>query len=369
MILQADPGRSFKTLEKEIQSAVSRVLQSGWYILGKENENFENSFAAYNQSRYCLGTANGTDSIELILRALDIGPGDKVATVGNTATATVSAIERAGAEVRFVDIEPGKFTMSASSLEELLSGESGVKAVVVVHLFGAPADLDRLLEITKKYNIFLIEDCAQAHGAEYHGKKCGTFGIAGSFSFYPTKNLGAFGDGGAVITNDGKLYEKMTAIRQYGWQRRYISEFTGINSRLDEIQAAILSVKLPSIDDLNEKRRNIAAQYRKNLTDIGNIILPVEPENTRHVYHQFVIRVKDGKRTALIAYLKENGISTAIHYPEAIPLQPGYKKIPLICSLAETLKVNEEILSLPMYPELTDEEVCKIISAIRSFFK
>ena len=369
MILQADPGRSFKALEKEIQSAVDRVLQSGWYILGKENEDFEKAFALYNQSNFCLGTANGTDSIELILRALDIGPQDKVATVGNTATATVSAIERTGAEVRFADIEPGTFTMSARSLDELLSKESGIKAVVVVHLFGAPADLDKLLEVAARHNVFLIEDCAQAHGAEYHGKKCGTFGIAGSFSFYPTKNLGAFGDGGAVITNDEKLYQKMTALRQYGWQKRYISDFSGINSRLDEIQAAILSVKLPSLDENNSKRRKIAAQYRENLTDIDDVILPVEPENTLHVYHQFVIRVKNGKRAALSAYLKENNIGTAIHYPEAIPLQPGYRKVPAVCSLAETLKVNDEILSLPMYPELTENEVHQIITAIRSFFK
>ena len=369
MILQADPGRSFKILDKEIKNAVSKVLESGWYILGKENETFEKAFAAYNTAQYCLGTANGTDSIELILRALDIGSGDKVSTVGNTATATVSAIERTGAEVRFADIEPEKFTMSSDSLDELLSKESGIKAVVAVHLFGAPADLEKLLKVTQKHHVFLIEDCAQSHGAEYCGKKCGTFGIAGSFSFYPTKNLGAFGDGGAVITNDKKLYEKMTAIRQYGWVRRYISEFRGINSRLDEIQAAILSVKLPSLDENNARRRQIAACYRKNLTDIPDIILPVEPENTYHVYHQFVIRVTDQKREKLMSYLREKGIGTAIHYPVAIPLQPGYKAVPQICDLTETFKVNDEILSLPMYPELTDPEVDQIISAIRSFFK
>ena len=369
MILQADPGRSFKALDKEIKNAVSKVLESGWYILGKENENFEKAFAAYHSAQFCLGAANGTDAIELILRALDIGFKDKVATVGNTASATVSAIERTGAQVRFADIEPGKFTMSPDSLDELLSKESGIKAVVAVHLFGAPADLDKLSEVTQKHNVFLIEDCAQAHGAEYRNQKCGTFGIAGSFSFYPTKNLGAFGDGGAVITNDKKLYEKMTAIRQYGWKQRYISEFSGINSRLDEIQAAILSVKLPSLDKNNAKRRQIAAYYRENLTDIPEIILPVEPENTYHVYHQFVIRVTNKKRESLMTYLKENGIGTAIHYPVAIPLQTGYKAIPKICDLTETLNVNDEILSLPMSPELTDEEVAEIISKIRSFFK
>ncbi len=369
MILQADPKRSFQMLEQEIKTAVNNVLESGWYILGRENEIFENAFAAYNQSQYCLGSANGTDSIELILRALDIGGNDLVATVGNTATATVSAIERTGAKVRFADIEPGKFTMSAASLETLLRQESGIKAVIVVHLFGAAADMDALLDVARKHNVYLIEDCAQAHGAEYKGRKCGTFGIAGSFSFYPTKNLGAFGDGGAVITNDSALYEKMVALRQYGWKKRYISEFSGINSRLDEIQAAILSVKLPFLDANNEKRREIAASYQTGLKDIDQIILPVEPENTRHVYHQFVIRVQNGKRAELIDFLKKNDICTAIHYPEAIPLQPGYKKVPPICTLAETLKVNDEILSLPMYPELTANEVHQIIAAIRSFFE
>lgn len=369
MILQADPGRSFRMLEQEIKTAVNKVLESGWYILGKENESFENAFAGYNQSRYCLGTANGTDSIELILRALDIGGNDLVATVGNTATATVSAIERTGAKVRFADIEPGKFTMSAASLETLLIREPGIKAVIAVHLFGAAADMDALLDVTQKHNVFLIEDCAQAHGAEYKGQKCGTFGIAGSFSFYPTKNLGAFGDGGAVITNDSTLYEKMVALRQYGWKKRYISEFSGINSRLDEIQAAILSVKLPFLDANNEKRRAIAASYHAGLMDIKQIILPVEPENSRNVYHQFVIRVPGEKRTELIAYMRDNGIGCAIHYPVAIPLQPGYEKIPHICDLSETLKVNDEILSLPMYPELTENEVHQIITAIRSFFR
>ena len=368
MILQADPGRSFSAHGREIRGAVTRVLESGWYILGRENQRFEEQFAAYNNCRHCLGAANGTDAVELILRGLDIGCGDKVATVGNTASATVAAIERTGAEVRFADIEPGKFTMSPVSLGELLSKEPDIRAVVAVHLFGAAADIDGLLQVTRKFGIPLVEDCAQAHGAEYRGRKCGTFGVAGAFSFYPTKNLGAFGDGGAVITNDGKLHEKMTAIRQYGWRRRYISEMSGINSRLDEIQAAVLSVKLPHLDENNERRRAIAARYGREMTDIGGVILPVEPENTRHVYHQFVIRVKDGRREELAARLKECGIGTAVHYPEAIPLQPAYRDVPRPVGLDRTFEVNGEILSLPMYPELTDGEVGTIISAVRQFF-
>ena len=368
MILQADPGRSCRVQSTLIQQAVQRVLESGWYILGKENEAFENAFAQYNQSAYCLGVANGTDAIELILRGLGIGVGDKVVTTGNTAVATVSAIERSGAEVRFADIAPGRFSISASSLDELLEKESGVKAVVVVHLFGSPADMDAIHGIAEKHGIKIIEDCAQCHGAEYKGRKCGTLGVAGSFSFYPTKNLGAFGDGGAVITNDKALYEKMKALRQYGWTRRYISDFSGINSRLDEIQAAILSVKLPLLDENNTKRRKIADLYRNAFSDLADVELPVESEYTYHVYHQFVLRIKNGRREALVDYLKEHGILTAIHYPLAIPEQPGYQHIPLPVPLSETLKANSEILSLPMYPELTESEVDEIITVIKEFF-
>lgn len=369
MILQADPGRSFRTDREGILEAVRRVLDSGWYILGEETRAFETAFARYNGCRHCLGTANGTDAIELILRGLGIGVGDKVATVGNTATATVAAIERTGAQIRFADIEPERFTISAASLEELLSKEPGIRAVVAVHLFGGAADLDELLRTTRKFRIPLIEDCAQAHGTEYRGRKCGTFGIAGSFSFYPTKNLGAFGDGGAVVTDDDALYERMKALRQYGWRQRYISEFPGINSRLDELQAAILSVKLPRLDENNAARRKIAARYREGMRDLDGIIPPVEAENTRHVYHQFVVRIPNGRRQALMEHLRANGIGCAIHYPEAIPLQQGYRAIPLPCSLETTFRINEEILSLPMYPELTDDEVEKILLAVRSFFR
>lgn len=368
MILQADPGRSFAAHKAEINNAVERVLNSGWYILGSENRAFEEKFAEYNQVPFCLGVANGTDAIEIILRALGIGHGDLVATVGNTAVATVAAIERSGADVRFADIEAGSFTMSPGSLEKLLEKEPGIRAVVVVHLFGAPADMERITAVTGKYNIPVIEDCAQAHGAEYRGRKCGTFGVAGSFSFYPTKNLGAFGDGGAVITSNPELYEKMTALRQYGWEKRYISEFSGINSRLDEIQAAILSVKLPFLDKANAMRRSIAARYRAGAADLKDIILPEDPEDCLHVYHQFVIRVKNGRRDELAAFLKSRDIGCAVHYPEPIPRQKAYCRVPVSVPLTNTVAVNDEILSLPMYPELTDGEVEQIIAALRGFF-
>ena len=368
MILQADPGRSFAAQKEEIQQAVERVLNSSWYILGKENQNFEASFAQYHNVPYALGVANGTDAIEIILRALGTGQGDLVATVGNTAVATVSAIERTGAEVRFADIEKGKFTMSAASLESLLAAEPRIKAVIAVHLFGAAADMESIMAVAKKYDIPVIEDCAQAHGAMYHSSKCGTMGIAGSFSFYPTKNLGAFGDGGAVITSNRELYEKMAALRQYGWVKRYISDCSGINSRLDEMQAAVLSVKLPRLDENNLRRRYIANMYRQGLGDIKEIILPQEPLECFHVYHQFVIRVPKTAREVLCEFLKGKNIGTAVHYPEPIPRQPAYIHIPLTVPLENTFAVNDEILSLPMYPELSDEEVKVIIAALREFF-
>ena len=368
MILQADPGRSFAAQKEEIQQAVERVLNSSWYILGKENQAFEASFAQYQNVPYALGVANGTDAIEIILRAMEIGPGDLVATVGNTAVATIAAVERTGAGVRFADIEDGRFTMSADSLKELLEKEKNIKAVIAVHLFGAPADMKKIIAVADGYGIPVIEDCAQAHGAVYRGKKCGTMGVAGSFSFYPTKNLGAFGDGGAVVTSDRRLYEKMTALRQYGWVKRYISEFSGINSRLDEIQAAILSVKLPRLDENNRKRRVIAAGYREGFSGISALLLPEEPAESVHVYHQFVIRVKEGRRNELAEFLKSRMIGTAVHYPEPVPCQKAFRSVPQIVSLENTLTVNSEILSLPTYPELTRSEVQEIIAAVRSFF-
>ena len=217
--------------------------------------------------------------------------------------------------------------------------------------------MKKIIAVADGYGIPVIEDCAQAHGAVYRGKKCGTMGVAGSFSFYPTKNLGAFGDGGAVVTSDRRLYEKMTALRQYGWVKRYISEFSGINSRLDEIQAAILSVKLPRLDENNRKRRVIAAGYREGFSGISALLLPEEPAESVHVYHQFVIRVKEGRRNELAEFLKSRMIGTAVHYPEPVPCQKAFRSVPQIVSLENTLTVNSEILSLPMYPELTRSEV------------
>ncbi len=368
-ILQAAPGRSYIAHAIEFNQAIQNVLDSGWYILGKSVQKFEEEFSQYIGTRYAVGVANGTDALELILRGLGIGYGDKVATVGNTAVATVSAIERCGAEVRFADIDIHTFTMSPNSLSNLLETEKGIKAVIVVHLFGAPVAWDELALVAEKHGVPLIEDCAQAHGANYRGRKCGTLGIAAGFSFYPTKNLGAFGDGGAITTNNIELYQRIIKLRQYGWGERYISISAGINSRLDELQAAILSVKLPLLEEANERRRNIAACYRDGLKNVAEIMLPEEYKNRYHVYHQFVIQMESEIRSALVAYLSQHGIRTAIHYPVCIPEQPAYLHIPRPISLINTLNINSRILSLPIYPELSDEEIHFVISSIRDFFK
>ena len=367
-IPQCSPYLSYLSAQKEIDAAVQRVLSSGWYILGKEVEAFEKLFADWLGAKFCIGVANGTDADELLLKAIGIKAGDKVTTVANTAVATVAAIERAGGQVRFADIDPETFTMSPLSLADLLKKESDIKAVIAVHLFGHPADLNPLAQIADQYGIPVIEDCAQAHGAMIGTQYCGTICRGGAFSFYPTKNLGALGDGGAVVTNEADLAENLMALRQYGWKKRYISEFAGVNSRLDEMQAAILAAKLVGLVDANEKRRCIAKSYTEKLSDLNGLILPIEKNGFRHVYHQYVIRVLNGRRDELLNYLNRHGIGCAVHYPVPIHLQKGYRETPLPVSLPVTEEINPQLLSLPMFPGLTPPEIDHIANSIREFF-
>lgn len=364
-IFQANPSASYRKYKSQIDDAVSTVMERGRYILGEAVAGFEAAFAAYHGSAHCVGAANGTDAIELVLRALGIGPGDQVVTVPNTAVATVAAIERAGAVPRFVDISPTTLTMSVSSLEELLECAQGIKAVIPVHLFGCPADMIAICRLAHARGIPVIEDCAQAHGAAINGKKCGTFGIAGTFSFYPTKNLGALGDGGGVVTDSRELAETITRLRQYGWRQRYISECSGINSRLDELQAAILSVKLRGLDSDNHERRRIAQFYTAKLSQTG-LELPKEALDRHHVYHQYVVRLE--RRDELADFLKKRQIGTAIHYPELIHRQPAYRQIPLPVRLKNAEEINASILSLPMYPELSMAEIDTVTTAVKEFF-
>lgn len=365
IIPQCSPVSGYQARKEEIDRAIAQVLNSGWYILGNEVDSFEQEFAAWNNVCHCISCGSGTDALELILRACGIGEGDLVITVANTAVATVAAIERAGALPVFVDIDPETFTMCPVALEKLLvQNNKKIKAVIAVHLFGHPATINEISIITEKYGKILIEDCAQAHGAAVDEKKVGTFGIAAGFSFYPTKNLGALGDGGAVITGSLELAEKMRAIRQYGWEQRYISSCAGINSRLDEIQAAILRVKLRYLDEDNHKRIRLAQIYDSELSSLSSIKLPKKYSGSNHVYHQYVILAEN--RDRLRKFLNAENIGTAVHYPIPIHKQPAY--LQYAAELPVTEEVNEKLLSLPIFPELDESAVRLVGGAIKEFY-
>lgn len=353
-IPQANPKAENDELSAEINDAVQKVLGSGRYILGPEVESFEREFARYIGAGYGIGVGSGTEAICLALRALGVGPGDEVITVSHTAVATVAAVEQCGAVPVLADIDPVTFTLDPDSLDKLLT--SRTKAVIPVHLYGHPADLDRILPFSKKHGLFVLEDCAQAHGSVYHGRKAGAWGDIAAFSFYPTKNLGALGDAGIIITSDSGLAERVTLLRQYGWKKRYISEIQGSNSRLDEIQAAILRVKLCWLDQNNVRRRRLAELYASLLKDV--VLIPIERENCTHVYHQYVIR--SSCRNHIQEYLSQHGVGTLVHYPAAVHQQPAYADRLKNAGLPITEKIMTEILSLPIYPQLQEEYLPEI---------
>ena len=369
-IPQSNPKAGYLAQKAEIDTAIANVLESGWYILGSQVSSFESEFAGYIGTKHAVGTASGTDAIEIALRACNIGNGDLVFTVSHTAVATVAAIERAGAKAVFVDIDPESFTMDPDHLESVIktvsNGSYGrPKAVIPVHLYGNPADILSIIEIAKKYDLHVIEDCAQAHGARLGEKKVGSFGNLAAFSFYPTKNLGAFGDGGIVTTDNTDLYNKLLSLRQYGWEERYISSVAGVNSRLDELQAAILRVKLKKLDDNNNKRRKIAGAYTEAIKNTA-LKAPKAGAGLYHVYHQYVIRTKERQR--FIEYLKELSIGSAIHYPLPVHMQPAYKEsLAGKWELSNTEKVCTEIVSLPMFPQLYAENIKRIVEALQNY--
>ncbi|HEY0368761.1 MAG TPA: DegT/DnrJ/EryC1/StrS family aminotransferase [Chthoniobacterales bacterium] len=364
-ILAADPHAGYLAHKTEISAAIARVLESGHYILGADVAAFEQEWAEYLHLGHAVGVANGTDALELALRALEIGHGDIVVTTSNTAVATVAAIERAGAKPLLIDVDPDALTLSPESLAEALSRDAAhaIKAVIPVHLYGQPADMRAILALAGKHGLRVIEDCAQAHGAEIDGRKVGTFGDLAAFSFYPTKNLGALGDGGAVVTNNYSLGERLRELRSYGWRERYISEIAGLNSRLDEIQAAVLRVKLRHLDAENRRRRQIARRYDDLLGAFANIALPKPAANARHVYHQYVIRLPD--REPLRAYLDSQQIGTAVLYPVPIHLQPAYReRIEVAGAMRVTERAAKELLCLPIHPWLDDAELARVGAAI-----
>jgi dTDP-4-amino-4,6-dideoxygalactose transaminase len=373
MVPFIDLTRQYKAIEEEILSATKRVFEKGRFILGEEVSTFEEEFARYCGVRYGVGVNSGTDALYLALRAAGIGEGDEVVTVANSFIASALAISFSGAKPIFFDIEPETYNLDPNALEYLLKKQrttakrQRIKAILPVHLYGHPAQMDAVMEVAHRYHLAVIEDACQAHGAKFNNKKVGSFGAMGCFSFYPTKNLGGFGDGGMVITDDKKLYEKLRLLRCYGEKKKYKHILQGGNSRLDEIQAAILRVKLRYLDKWNDQRRTKALIYKRKVEGSG-VICPIEKEGARHVYHLFVIRSK--KRNGLQASLKERGIDTLIHYPIPIHLQKAYKDLGYKRGdLPMTEQYSREILSLPFFPEMTEREMDDVGDQVKNFFK
>jgi dTDP-4-amino-4,6-dideoxygalactose transaminase len=364
-IPQMRPGAFFEEHRQEVMDAVVRVLNSGWYILGGEVEAFENEFARQFNFGGAVGVANGTDAIALALRTIGVSRGDRVATVSHTAVATVAAIEMVGAVPVFVDVTSDTYTIDPTSLLRTIKAHAPIKAVIVVHLYGHPADTPAILQIANQFDVRVVEDCAQSHGAKINESFAGCMGDAATFSFYPTKNLGAFGDGGMVVASDVERVAQVRRLRQYGWGARYVSDVAGVNSRLDELQAAILRVRLPYLNAGNQRRAAIAAAYDRGLAGIG-LVLPARRTGATHVYHQYVVRNPD--RDRFQARLKSKGIGTNIHYPVPVHRQPAYAGRCEIdpAGLDTTDAVAAQILSLPMYPELNDEMVAHIVATVRS---
>ncbi len=372
-IPQCSPLAGYLDQAEAIDTALQRVLRGGRYILGPEVAAFEQEFAAFVGATHGLGVANGTDAIAVALRALGVGAGDVVLTVSNTAVATTVAIRAVGADPLFADIDAEHGLMdvahAAALLERAARGEIGIpidriKAILPVHLYGRCVDMDALCALAARRRLPIVEDCAQAHGAQWNGRGAGTFGAIATFSFYPTKNLGAIGDGGAVTTSDPDLRERARLLREYGWKQRYISDIEGGNSRLDELQAALLRVKLQRLAQDNAARRAIAAVYRARIRNPDVAVATTADDG--HVYHQFVVRTP--RRDALQVYLREHGIGTLVHYPAAIHQQPAYADpafLPL--PLPNTERWAAQVLSLPMFPQLAIADAERVADAINAW--
>ncbi|CAN5696285.1 DegT/DnrJ/EryC1/StrS family aminotransferase [soil metagenome] len=367
-VFSAYPLEDYRRHKQAIDESLARMLEHGHYILGGEVTAFEQEFAAYTNTRHCTGVANGTDAIEVILRALNIGQGCKVALPSHTAVASASGIARAGASPVFVDIDLESRTLCPLALESLLSSPLGqdVKAVLAVHLYGHPCDMASLQTVADKHGVILLEDCAQAHGATFQGRAVGSLARAAAFSFYPTKNLGAIGDGGGITTDDSALADQINVIRQYGWKERYISACEGVNSRLDEMQAALLRVKLRTLPASILQRRKLAALYHELLADSAVVTTPSCKTGCEHAYHLYVVR--SSYRDALMKYLLGRGVPVALHYPAAIHQQTGYFPVTAQSPpLPNTDTLVKEILTLPLHPHLSEDAVRFTCKAIHDF--
>jgi dTDP-4-amino-4,6-dideoxygalactose transaminase len=347
----------------ELDAAVAQVVDTSSFIMGPAVKEFETDYAAWCGCKHAIGCSSGTSALHLALQALGLGPGDEVVTIPHTFIATIEAVSQCGARPVFVDIDPETYTMDASQLEKAITGKT--KAVITVHLYGHPTDMDPIMKIAEKHGLKVVEDCAQAHGAEYKGKKVGTIGDIGCFSFFPAKNLGAFGDAGAVTTNDDALARTIKLTRNHGREGKYEHEMIGFNERIDTLHAAVLKTKLPHLTGWNDGRRANAAAYSAQLKG-SSVSTPAEKDWAKHVYHLYVVR--HAERDKLQAHLKEAGVATGVHYPMPLHLQPayeflGYRK----GAFPATEKAAVEILSLPMYPELAAAQVSAVSEAIKAF--
>jgi len=361
-----DLKAQYSDIKKDIDQAIKNVLEETAFIGGRFVKDFESSFAALYGVKHVISCANGTDSLFIIMKMLGIGAGDEVITVANSWISSSETITQTGARPVFVDIHPDYFSMDESGLESRIT--SATKAVIAVHLQGQMCAIDAIRSICDKRGIHLIEDCAQSHFSEYNGARAGTTGIAGSFSFYPGKNLGAYGDAGCIVTNDDALATKCRMYANHGSLRKHAHEMEGINSRMDGLQAAILQAKLPYILEWTKKRISCASLYDKHLSGAGGIVLPKKRPGSTHTYHLYVIRAE--KRDQLAVFLKEKGIETAVHYPTVLPYLPAYAYLNYTpADLPVALKAQKEILSLPIYPEMTEDMVKYVSASIREFYQ
>ncbi len=361
-----DLKAQYKQIEQEVLPVLVEAMQNGNFIGGPNVSGFEEEFADFCESQFCIGVNSGTDALRFALLAAGVGAGDEVITVPNTFIATTEAISQTGALPVFVDINEDTYNMDISLVEQKITDKT--KAIVPVHLYGQPADMDPLLEMVKEKDIIIIEDACQSHGALYKKRKAGSLGKAGCFSFYPGKNLGAFGEGGAVVTQDIDIAKKIRILRDHGQSRKYYHDEEGYNGRLDAIQAGVLRIKLKRLSAWNNARRENAKYYNQLLSSIDEIKVPVEAEYATSVYHLYVILVND--REGLQKFLEEKGIATGLHYPLPLHLQKAYQHLKYSKgAFPVTEKASEKLLSLPMYPELTKEQIDYIVTSIKEYFK
>jgi dTDP-4-amino-4,6-dideoxygalactose transaminase len=363
MIKFLDLQKQYQSIKTEIDTAIQNVLTDAIFVGGKYVDKFESEFAKYQDAKYCIGVGNGTDALEIAIEALDLPRNSEIIVPANSFIASAEAVTRSGYKVVFCDCDESNYSISIPSLKSKITSKT--KTIIAVHLYGHPCDMDSILEVANKSNLKVIEDCAQAHGAEYKGKRVGAIGDIGTFSFYPGKNLGAYGDGGAIVTNYEELAKKSRMISQHGGLKKYEHEFEGRNSRLDTIQAAILSVKLKYLDSWTGARIKAANYYLKNLKELDGLILPQKEIWAKQVYHLFVIRVK--YRDKLQSYLQKNHISTGIHYPIALPKLPAFKHLNQKNDLFFANNSDSELLSLPISENLSENELKTICEKIKDF--